>query len=222
MANKVLAVGGFFLQHQPRIMPGAINGGRIQEEYKSYLSIWSGVAVVIVFGMAIYFFTGPHHAIRGILPYNPNRPVPTDQQLHSLLKDEQYRVTRENATEPAFQNQYWNNDRPGVYVDIITGDPLFSSTDKFDAQNGRLNFSKPISKDRIVERKDVSHDIERIEIRTARSNSHLGHLFPDGPPPAGQRYVVNSAAVKFIPEEEMKADGYGDYLSLFPNAGATK
>ncbi len=104
-------------------------------------------------------------------------------------------------------------------MDIITGDPLFSSTDKFDAQNGRLNFTKPISKDRIVERKDLSHDMERTEVRTARSNSHLGHLFHDGPPPTGDRYVINSASVTFIPEGEMKTNGYGDYLSLFPNAG---
>src|SRR5206468_11794464 len=109
--------------------------------------------------------------------YDPNRPVTGDAELNSRLKEDQYRVTRENWTEPAFQNEYWQNDKPGLYVDIISGDPLFSSLDKFDGANGRVNFTKPLSPPSIVQRPDNSHDMQRIEIRTARSDSHLGHLF---------------------------------------------
>jgi methionine-R-sulfoxide reductase len=152
-------------------------------------------------------------------PYDFNKPVPTDAELKGRLKEEQYRVTRENATEPAFQNDYWNNEKPGLYVDIITGDPLFSSLDKFDARNGRPNFSKPLPEAKLVLKPDTSRpELNRIDVRTARSDSHLGFLFKDGPPPTGDRYVVNSAALKFIPLDKMATEGYGQWVSLFPNS----
>jgi methionine-R-sulfoxide reductase len=189
---------------------------RIEHEYRSYLSLWLGLVAVVVAGLAVFYFSQTKAEHKKSAPYDYNKPVPGDAELRSRLKEEQYRVTRQNGTEPAFQNEYWNNQRTGIYVDVITGDPLFNSLDKFDAGNGRVNFSKALAKERIVEKKDLSHDMERIEIRTARGDSHLGHLFNDGPPPGGQRYVVNSAALKFIPVEKLEVEGYSELLPLFP------
>jgi peptide methionine sulfoxide reductase msrA/msrB len=136
------------------------------------------------------------------------------------LSDAQYHVTRENGTETAFQNLYWNNFKPGIYIDVITHEPLFSSADKFEANTGRPAFTKPISPDRIVERHDTSFNMERTEIRTVRSNSHLGHLFKDGPPPTGLRYAINSAALHFVPLESMEAEGYKDFIQYVTPAAA--
>ena len=140
------------------------------------------------------------------------------------LKPEQYHVTRENGTETAFRNEFWNNTRAGIYVDVITGEPLFSSLDKFDGATGRPTFTKPISKDLIIEKLDTSHDMQRTEVRAKRSDAHLGHLFPDPTSPTGQRYAVNSAAFRFIAVEIMDREGYEKYKSLFnnsPSASAT-
>ena len=126
----------------------------------------------------------------------------------------QYFVVREGGTQTPFQNDFWNYDRTGIYVDVITGEPLFTSLDKFDGQIGMPTFSKPISKDLLVERLDTSNDMKRTEIRSKRSNAHLGHLFTDPRSPSGQSYAVNSAALHFIPKEDMKARGYDAYLSL--------
>jgi methionine-R-sulfoxide reductase len=142
-------------------------------------------------------------------------PVPSDAQLRRQLTQEQYHVTRENGTETAFRNPYWDNQRPGVYVDIITNEPLFSSTDKFDSGIGWPSFTKPIAPEHVVEKADQSFGMERTEIRAKKSDSHLGHLFKDGPPPTGLRYQVNSAALRFIPLEKLKEEGYGEYLPLF-------
>jgi len=147
---------------------------------------------------------------------NPNKAVPSDAELRSKLTKDQYRVTRECGTETPFQNAYWDNHRAGIYVDLVTGEPLFSSLDKFDSGTGWPSFTKPISKDKVVEKRDSSHGMERTEVRSAKSDSHLGHLFEDGPAPTGQRYCVNSAALRFIPVEKLKEEGYGEYLALFP------
>lgn len=192
-----------------------MNGGRIAHEDTSYWSVSLGLVVVILVGTAVYYLSSYHAAHKKLAPYDFNKPVPTDAELRARLNDEQYRVTRQNGTEPAFQNEFWNNQRPGIYTDIITGDPLFSSLDKFDANNGRVDFTKPLVKERIVERKDTSHDMDRIEIRAARSDAHLGHFFHDGPPPTGERYCVNSAALKFIPVDKLASEGYGELVSLF-------
>ena len=204
-----------------------MNGGRITTgEDTSYWSVCLGLAAVILVGTTVYYVSSwkSHHKKND--PYDFNKPVPTDAELRSRLKDEQYRVTRQNGTEPAFQNEYWNNDKPGIYVDIVTGDPLFSSQDKFDAQNGRPNFSKPLPTAKLTQQKDNSQNLERIDVRTARSNSHLGWLFHDGPPPGGERYMVNSAALKFIPLDKMEIEGYRQWLPLFagvsPTPAATK
>jgi methionine-R-sulfoxide reductase len=180
-----------------------------------HLSLWFGlVGVLIVLGIAFFWFTRAQSAKLEPGQTGYLKPVPSDAKLRSQLSDIAYHVTRENGTETAFQNLYWDNFRPGIYVDVITGEPLFSSQDKFNGNTGRPCFTKPISAERIVQKKDTSHNMERIEVRTVRSDSHLGHLFNDGPPPTGQRYAINSAALKFVPAETMVAQGYAEFLAL--------
>ena len=147
--------------------------------------------------------------------FNYLKPVPSESLLHARLKDEQYRVTREGATETAFRNAYWNNTRPGIYVDIITNDPLFSSLDKFDAGTGRPTFTKPITRDAVFSQPDNSENMNRTEVRAKLSNSHLGHVFQDSTSPTGERYAINSAALRFISTEKMEDEGYAEYLGLF-------
>jgi methionine-R-sulfoxide reductase len=143
------------------------------------------------------------------------KPVPSESVLRHQLNKEQYNIMREGGTEPPFHNQYYDNQKPGIYVDPITGEPLFSSTDKFDSGLGLPSFTKPIGKEHVVLKKDPSHGLDRIEVRSAKSDSHLGHLFNDGPPPANQRYTVNSAALHFVPLEKMREEGYVEFLPLF-------
>jgi methionine-R-sulfoxide reductase len=188
-------------------------GGRITSEEKSTLSTYIGLGVVTVLGVAgIYFFLVAHQEKKETTGFDPKRPVPSDATLQRRLTPEAYSVVRGGATETAFQNKFWNNDRAGIYVDVITGEPIFSSVDKFDGGTGRPTFTKPISKDLLIEKQDNSNEMQRIEVLAKRSNAHLGHLFPDSTSPTGQRYAVNSAAFHFIPVEEMKAQGYEAFL----------
>jgi len=132
------------------------------------------------------------------------------------LTREQYRVTQQDATEPPFRNEFWNNHDDGIYVDVVSGEPLFSSTDKFDSQSGWPSFTRPIEKANVVEKTDRSLFMKRTEVRSTNADSHLGHLFDDGPvQDGGLRYCINSAALRFVPVDELEAQGYGDYRSLF-------
>ena len=190
-------------------------GGRITSEERSAISTYvgTGIATVLIAG-GLYFFFLAQKEKRETTGFDPNRPVPSDAVLKRRLKAEEYFVVREGGTQRAFQNQFWNNERTGIYVDVITGEPLFTSLDKFDGGIGMPTFSKPISKDLLVENVDTSHDMQRTEVRAKRSNAHLGHLFPDPKSPTGQSYAVNSAAFHFIPIEQMKSEGYEAFLSL--------
>jgi peptide-methionine (R)-S-oxide reductase len=145
-----------------------------------------------------------------------------DPEAVSRLTPEQYQVTQESATERPFSNEYWDNKEPGIYVDVVSGEPLFASVSKYDSRSGWPSFTVPIEPGNVVEHRDASHGMVRTEVRSAHGDSHLGHLFPDGPPEAGGlRYCINSAALRFIPLDDLEREGYGTYRALFGPAHDT-
>ncbi len=179
------------------------------------LTLWLGLlaAVGVMAGFLHYSSIQAEKKKAG--NYNYLKPVPSDSVLKSTLTEDQYRVARQSGTETAFRNEYWDNNRTGIYVDVITNDPLFSSLDKFDGGTGRPTFTKPISPDSVFQQADNSNNMQRTEVRAKLSNSHLGHLFNDPTSPTGERYAVNSAAMRFVPVEKMEAEGYTEYLHPF-------
>jgi len=194
-----------------------MKGGRITIEQKSTLSyIGVGIAVALTAG-AIYLFVVIQKEKNETTGFDPNRPIPSEAVIKARLKPEEYNVVRRGGSEMPFQNAYWNNERLGIYVDVIDGQPLFTSLDKYDSDPGGLgvpSFSKPISYDIVVEKPDNSEGMQRIEVRAKRSDAHLGHLFADPKSSTGRRYSIQSAALHFVPKEEMKASGYEKYLPL--------
>jgi methionine-R-sulfoxide reductase len=146
---------------------------------------------------------------------------PTDAELKTRLTPEQYNVTQCSATEPPFRNEFWNHHEPGIYVDVVSGEPLFSSTDKFDSGTGWPSFVQPIEPDNVTEHADTSYGMRRVEVRSTSGDSHLGHVFPDGPRPTGLRYCINSASLRFIPVSKLEETGYGKYRALFEKGNAT-
>jgi|SRR5208283_1090712 methionine-R-sulfoxide reductase len=194
---------------------------------------WAGIAGVAA-AVVLAAGTGVARGAGGAQPddVSTNQPVnmkdmkdfkkPDAAQLKKELTAEQFAVTQQSATEPAFHNAYWNNTKPGIYVDVVSGQPVFSSLDKFDSGCGWPSFSKPLEDTSITERTDHSYFMERTEVRSKLADSHLGHVFDDGPGPTHLRYCINSASLRFIPVDKMAAEGYGAELGPFIKAGLYK
>ena len=172
----------------------------------------SRTSIVIVL-LIVVASVGAFILLNRAMAQKPDSNDPKDAELRSRLTKEQYYVTRQNGTEPAFRNEYWDNHRAGIYVDVISGEPLFSSLDKFDSGTGWPSFTKPLVRENVVANTDASHGMVRDEVRSKKGDAHLGHVFDDGPRDrGGLRYCINSASLRFVHRDDMAAEGYADYL----------
>lgn len=193
----------------------------MKNKKKKRLIIFMLISVISIF---IVLFAG---ACQPVINENASENDTIDEEWESTMEGEnmdelrerltelQFKVTQEDGTEPPFDNEYWNNKEDGIYVDIVSGEPLFSSIDKFDSGTGWPSFTRPIQDKSIIEKEDLSHGMVRTEVRSRSAGSHLGHLFSDGPEPTGLRYCINSAALRFIPVDELEKEGYEEYKKLF-------
>ncbi|MCA1660257.1 MAG: peptide-methionine (R)-S-oxide reductase MsrB [Verrucomicrobiaceae bacterium] len=191
-----------------------MTGSNRPEQHTGRTSVFLGLLVIATVVTAFAFLTRAQEEKAVAKAQTSPSASSAEADLRARLTPLQYHVTRENGTEPPFRNEYWNNHRAGIYVDIISGEALFSSLDKYESGTGWPSFTKPIEPDRVVEKVDHSFGV-RAEIRSKSSDSHLGHVFDDGPPPTRMRYCMNSAALRFVPVEKLKEEGLAQYLPLF-------